>query len=111
MKSKKNIFIWIVIIAVGGIILSGFNNSDNGNAASVKNSFSAPQTQVQQNISQGLSNNNYYTNSYGNNIHSPAYSNTVPVGSSAQCRDGTYSFSQSRRGTCSHHGGVMKWLY
>jgi hypothetical protein len=25
--------------------------------------------------------------------------------------DGTYSFSQSRRGTCSHHGGVAKWLW
>ncbi|WP_289144502.1 DUF3761 domain-containing protein, partial [uncultured Bacteroides sp.] len=28
----------------------------------------------------------------------------------ALCRDGTYSFSKSRRGTCSHHGGVAKWL-
>lgn len=35
----------------------------------------------------------------------------IPSGASAICRDGTYSFSQSRRGTCSHHGGVAKWLY
>lgn len=61
-------------------------------------------------INSGLSNDNYYTNSAGNEVHSPAYSNTVPVGASAQCRDGTYSFSQSRRGTCSHHGGVARWL-
>ncbi|MEO6078108.1 MAG: DUF3761 domain-containing protein [Candidatus Andersenbacteria bacterium] len=58
----------------------------------------------------GLSNTNTYTNSDGNTIHSPAYSNTVPVGATAQCRDGTYSFSQHRSGTCSHHGGVAEWL-
>src|SRR5215813_3853660 len=33
-----------------------------------------------------------------------------PVGATAKCRDGTYTFSQSRRGTCSHHGGVAQWL-
>ena len=57
-----------------------------------------------------LSNDNYYTNSDGNRIHSPAYSNTVPSGATAQCRDGSYSFSQHRQGTCSHHGGVARWL-
>lgn len=61
-------------------------------------------------INSKLSNDNYYTNTAGNKVHSPAYSNIVPIGASAQCRDGTYSFSQSRRGTCSHHGGVAKWL-
>lgn len=58
----------------------------------------------------GLSNGNYYTNSVGNEVHSPAYSNSVPAGASAICGDGTYSFSQSTRGTCSHHSGVAKWL-
>jgi hypothetical protein len=57
-----------------------------------------------------LSNDNYYTNSAGNEVHSPAYAPSVPAGATAQCRDGTYSFSQSRRGTCSHHGGVAQWL-
>ncbi|NUQ98990.1 MAG: DUF3761 domain-containing protein [Streptomyces sp.] len=27
----------------------------------------------------------------------------------AQCQDGSYSFSASFRGTCSHHGGVRYW--
>lgn len=58
----------------------------------------------------GLSNNNYYQNSSGNTVHSPAYSNTVPSGATAQCGDGTYSFSQHRQGTCSHHGGVSQWF-
>lgn len=59
---------------------------------------------------QGLSNDNYYTNTSGNQVHSPAYSNSVPAGATAICGDGTYSFSESRRGTCSHHGGVSQWL-
>jgi hypothetical protein len=33
-----------------------------------------------------------------------------PPGATARCRDGTYSFSQHRSGTCSHHGGVAVWL-
>ena len=65
------------------------------------------QAQPQQN---DLSNDNYYTNSDGNTVHSPAYSNTIPVGATAQCRDKTYSFSQHRSGTCSGHGGVATWL-
>jgi hypothetical protein len=28
----------------------------------------------------------------------------------AQCKDGSYSMSQHRSGTCSHHGGVANWL-
>lgn len=28
---------------------------------------------------------------------------------SAQCVDGTYSYSVHRQGTCSHHGGVSEW--
>ena len=33
-----------------------------------------------------------------------------PPGATARCRDGTYSFSQHRSGTCSYHGGVAAWL-
>lgn len=51
-----------------------------------------------------------YTNSAGNEVQSPTYYNSAPAGATAQCGDGTYSFSQSRRGTCSHHGGVAEWL-
>ena len=61
--------------------------------------------------SQPLSNDNHYTNSDGQRVHSPAYSpGGAPAGASAVCRDGTYSFSQHRSGTCSHHGGVARWL-
>ncbi|MBQ6486711.1 DUF3761 domain-containing protein [Candidatus Saccharibacteria bacterium] len=52
--------------------------------------------------------NGTYKNSAGNTVCRPASTNTG--GATAICRDGTYSYSQSRRGTCSHHGGVKKWL-
>ncbi|MBO2462660.1 DUF3761 domain-containing protein [Actinomadura violacea] len=35
---------------------------------------------------------------------------TYPAGASAVCRDGTLSYSAHRRGTCSHHRGVARWL-
>lgn len=54
----------------------------------------------------------HYMNKSGREVHSPAHSKngTAPAGASAQCRDGTYSFSQHRSGTCSRHGGVATWL-
>jgi Uncharacterized protein with a bacterial SH3 domain homologue len=52
----------------------------------------------------------HYTNSAGKRIQSPTHYNSAPAGATALCWDGTYSFSQSRRGTCSHHGGVKIWL-
>jgi len=59
----------------------------------------------------GLSNNRHYMNSDSDSVHSPAYSGGgVPDGATAQCRDGTFSFSRHHQGTCSHHGGVAKWL-
>lgn len=33
------------------------------------------------------------------------------IGASAECKDGTYSASKTRRGTCSGHGGVKRWIY
>lgn len=52
----------------------------------------------------------YYTNVDGHRVQSPTYYNSRPAGATALCRDGTYSFSRNRRGTCSHQGGVARWL-
>lgn len=35
---------------------------------------------------------------------------TLEPNATAQCRDGWYSYSFSRVGSCSHHGGVRTWL-
>jgi hypothetical protein len=51
-----------------------------------------------------------YVNVDGVRVPSPVFSDTKPAGASARCRDGSYSFSQNRRGTCSHHGGVAVWF-
>ncbi|HEX3604079.1 MAG TPA: DUF3761 domain-containing protein [Steroidobacteraceae bacterium] len=39
-----------------------------------------------------------------------AAGNTDPAGATAKCKDGTYSKSAHRSGTCSSHGGVAEWL-
>jgi Protein of unknown function (DUF3761) len=54
--------------------------------------------------------NGTYVNSAGNTVCSPEQSSTAPAGATAECEDGTYSFSESRSGTCSSHGGVANWL-
>jgi hypothetical protein len=51
-----------------------------------------------------------YTNVDGNTIPDPVSAAAPPAGATAQCNDGTYSFSQHHSGTCSSHGGVAQWL-
>lgn len=51
--------------------------------------------------------NGYYVNSDGTEVCSPTITNGG--GATAQCMDGTYSYSLHRSGTCSHHGGVSVW--
>lgn len=48
-----------------------------------------------------------YINVDGDFVKSPG---SDPAGASAKCKDGTYSYSKNRRGTCSGHGGVATWL-
>jgi Protein of unknown function (DUF3761) len=35
---------------------------------------------------------------------------TDPTGATAKCKDGTYSKSTHKAGTCSSHGGVAQWM-
>ena len=57
-----------------------------------------------------LSRHDCYINSDGTPVHRPARDDRgEPQGDRALCRDGSYSFSQHRDGTCSHHGGVQRW--
>ena len=53
-----------------------------------------------------------YINSQGESVPSPTRTaaGKPPEGATAHCRDGTFSFSRTRQGTCSHHGGVADWL-
>jgi len=53
-----------------------------------------------------------YRNTFGEWVRSPTRTadGLAPPGATATCRDGTFSFSNTRRGTCSSHGGVARWL-
>ena len=51
----------------------------------------------------------YYKNSSGKCVKRPVTSPSKPKGATAKCKDGTYSFSQHRSGTCSGHRGVAIW--
>jgi len=64
--------------------------------------YVAPPATTQNNCPNGT-----YTNAYGNQVCRPS---SQANGATAVCHDGTYSYSQSRSGTCSHHGGVAQWL-
>ncbi|AOW47132.1 hypothetical protein A4S02_10560 [Acetobacter ascendens] len=59
-----------------------------------------------------LEEHRHYRNVDGRTIHSPAHTRNeqAPSGATAKCGDGTFSFSQHHRGTCSRHGGVVSWL-
>ncbi len=54
----------------------------------------------------------YYTNSDGDRVPRPCgnwHTQPPPQNATAECRDGTYSYSRHRTGTCSYHGGVVSF--
>jgi len=80
-------------------------------APSQPSTNSLPAAHTKPNTSEvNCTNNGTYVNSKGQTVQRPENCSGPPKGATAQCRDGSYSFSASRRGTCSHHGGVAKWL-
>jgi hypothetical protein len=50
----------------------------------------------------------YYKNVTGVCVHRPS---SDPAGATAKCRDNSYSYSLHASGTCSHHGGVARWIH
>lgn len=50
----------------------------------------------------------YYENVNGHCVHRPS---SDPVGATARCADGSYSYSEHASGTCSRHGGVARWIH
>ncbi len=91
---------WIAVSYNGhiGYVSSKFLSKTFSKHSNYRNQYSRRQSQ-----------NRYYTNVDGYRVQSPTYSNSSN-GATAICRDGTYSYSRNRRGTCSHHGGVARWL-
>src|SRR4051794_27034480 len=103
MKSVLNI--------IGTILLASSLASPGVSEAKNKTSHQSSEKVAVQAESELVS-NGHYTNKDKQTVHSPSksVSGQTPAGASAKCRDGTFSFSQNRSGTCSHHGGVAQWL-
>ena len=53
-------------------------------------------------------NDNHYVNSSEHVVHSPSCGDQHEK-RNAERRDGSVSFSEHHRGTCSYHGGVAHW--
>src|SRR5205823_3175693 len=78
------------------------SQSQSGSSSSTSHASQQPKA--------NCTDNGTYVNSKGQTVKRPETCSSAPQGATAQCRDGTYSFSRSRHGTCSHHGGGAKWL-
>jgi hypothetical protein len=94
---------FVSVLALAAILLPAFAQTPQ------QPSPNQPTPQQQQSKPK-CTDNGTYVNSKGETVKRPENCSSAPQGATAQCADGTYSFSQSRRGTCSHHGGVAKWL-
>ncbi|WP_244815113.1 DUF3761 domain-containing protein [Caballeronia sp. Lep1P3] len=93
--------------AISGVLAAGIV----AGYAAPAHAYSHDAYRYQQPGESDLDNHGHYVNRDGNVVHSPAHarSGAVPEGASAQCRDGTFSFSRHHSGTCSRHGGVARW--
>jgi hypothetical protein len=87
-----------------------YNQTLAQNAPSSEPSSAKAQSNQTTDEKKHCTNNGTYVNSEGQTVKRPESCSSAPKGATAQCRDGEYSFSSTRRGTCSHHGGVLKWL-
>jgi hypothetical protein len=85
-------------LALAGFALVGLS------AGAVARPFSDPDEQT-------LDRHGHYRSRDGSEVHQPAKTRdgAKPSGATAKCRDGTWSFSHTHRGTCSRHGGVAHW--
>lgn len=99
---------------------SGYHRSCNGTTSSRTSNYSVPSIQTRTvrttpshtttSTTNPIGAVKYYTNSRGERVQSPTQYSSTPAGATARCKDGTYSYSRNKQGTCSHHGGVAEWL-
>lgn len=114
MKTKHLFLLILLSIGINFTLHAQFIKSPRKKNTELK-VIHTPKTQpytktININRTQALSPIRYYTNTENSTIQSPTKYSKAPEGATALCHDGTYSFSQNSRGTCSHHGGVARWL-
>jgi uncharacterized protein DUF3761 len=88
----------------------GQNQTPSQNTPSSGSSSAKAQASQPVDKDNSCTDNGTYVNSKGETVKRPETCSSAPKGARAQCRDKSYSFSHTRQGTCSHHGGVAKWL-
>jgi hypothetical protein len=98
-----------VIVAVLGLIGWNWLNDDQPEPVRSVDTTAIDTSYGNDDLDQSCGPGQYY-NVDGDCISGPVHAVSPPPGASAQCFDGTYSFSEHRQGTCSHHGGVSSWL-
>jgi hypothetical protein len=99
----------VVVAAVVAALAVATGASSQRPTAPAAGSYASPVVHVQPSGGASTScTRGYYKNVSGNCVHRPSSS---PAGATARCADGTYSYSQHASGTCSHHGGVARWIH
>jgi uncharacterized low-complexity protein len=83
-------------LVVSALALSLFAGATAASASASHPTFATPECAA-----------GYYKNIDGKCVRRPGHD---PRGATAKCRDGTYSYSKHASGTCSHHGGVRRWI-
>lgn len=120
MPNNSKVRYLVGVVLALSLIAAGCNNTSGQNSNPYSSqSQTTPAPQNQPTATPTIPNtpapvpspapNGYYKNVNGNEVPSPYKAPSPPQGASAQCGDGSYSFSQHRSGTCSHHGGVSIW--
>jgi Protein of unknown function (DUF3761) len=113
MRSKnKSLLIMALLLTLALVPYHaiGQNPAPSRNAPSSGSSTAKAQPDQAKDKDDSCTDNGTYVNSKGETVKRPETCSSAPKGATAQCRDKSYSFSHTRQGTCSHHGGVAKWL-
>jgi Protein of unknown function (DUF3761) len=110
MSSRHKLLVAALLLTLVPFQAIGQNQAPSQSAPSSGSSSAKAQSNQSGDKDKSCTDNGTYVNSKGETVKRPETCSSAPKEATAQCRDGSYSFSRSRRGTCSHHGGVAKWL-
>jgi hypothetical protein len=113
MRSKNKVLLVMALLLTLALVpyhAIGQNPAPSQDAPSSTSSAAKGQSNEAKDKDNSCSDNGTYVNSKGETVKRPETCSSAPKGATARCRDKSYSFSHTRQGTCSHHGGVAKWL-
>jgi hypothetical protein len=111
MRSRHKLLVAVaLLLTLVPFHAIGQNQAPSQSAPSSGSSSAKARSNQSEDKDKSCTDNGKHVNSRGETVKRPETCSGAPKGATAQCRDKSYSFSRSRRGTCSHHGGVAKWL-